>query len=120
MSIVYVSDNILLYEEFCARLKGLPCALVDSKLYQVSQALTVINAYRPKVLLIDATLSGFKALELVKRIKTASRKTILIALTDYPHVITFQIWKEAGADYFFDKLFQIDEATTTINNLLKV
>jgi CheY-like chemotaxis protein len=103
-------EPILIVDDNPANLK-LARVLLTTEGYQVrtaadaAEALTVLESFRPRLVLMDIQLPGMDGLELTRRLKAdpATRGTIILALTAYAMKGDEEKVMAAGCDGYVSK-----------------
>ncbi len=70
---------------------------------------------KPDVVIFDVLMFGFEGIDFIKKIKKALPNLVVIILSDFLFPKYVERCLEAGADFFFDKLY----ATEKIPQLLE-
>lgn len=82
-------------------------------------AIQSILELKPDVVILDIRLNGGgNGIDVLKRIKQEDPPPIVIMLTNYPYPQYQEKCRALGADYFFDKVADIEKIYDTINQLL--
>jgi len=67
------------------------------------EAINMVKALHPKVVLLDINLGGKNGIEVLREIKTNYKSTIVIMLTNFSGSYYRDTCKQLGAEYFLDK-----------------
>lgn len=84
-----------------------------------SEAVKSISKLKPDVVILDIRMPGGGGIHALKVIKSKSPAPVVIMLTSYPYPEYRKKCLEDGADYFFDKLNQIEEIPKVLKKLIK-
>lgn len=79
----------------------------------------LFNETKPDVVLLDIGLPQNKSVDLLKEIKAANNKTVVIVLSIHVDEGTKQKYKSLGIDFFFDKYNDFEKIPAVINNVSK-
>ncbi|HEY5497637.1 MAG TPA: response regulator, partial [Syntrophales bacterium] len=82
-------------------------------------AITSISKSNPDVVILDIRLPGKSGIEVLKDIRDKKLPIRVIMLTNYPYPQYRKKCEELGADYFFDKVAEIEEIPNLIEELAK-
>jgi two-component system invasion response regulator UvrY len=81
------------------------------------QAISEIRRLDPQVVILDIRMPGGGGLPVLKDFKARTPDRVAIIITSFPFPQYREIYLEAGADYFFDKIHDIQKL---INVLVKL
>ena len=87
--------------------------------HNAQDAITSISESKPDVVILDIRLPGKSGIDVLKKIKKEILPPIVIMLTNYPYPQYREKCEELGADYFFDKVTEIEEIPKLIEELAK-
>jgi DNA-binding response OmpR family regulator len=75
---------------------------------------------KPDLIILDLMMPGISGLEVCRLIKSRqdTKKTPVLILSALNRSVDREYAKEAGADHYMSKPFQIDELLVTIDNLM--
>jgi len=82
-------------------------------------AIQFISEAKPDVVILDIRMPGKSGIEVLKDIRDKKLPIRVIMLTNYPYPQYRKKCEELGADYFFDKVTEIEEIPTLIEELAK-
>ena len=82
-------------------------------------AIIFISESKPDVVILDIRLPGLSGIEVLKDIRKKKLSSRVIMLTNYPYPQYRKKCEELGADYFFDKVAEIEEIPILIEELAK-
>lgn len=82
-------------------------------------ALIEISENPPDVVLLDLTLPDMSGIDVLQKVKALRLATAVVILTNNSEPIFREECKKLGADGFYDKSHQFDEAIERVNTLLK-
>jgi DNA-binding NarL/FixJ family response regulator len=83
-------------------------------------AIATISETNPDVVILDIRLPGLSGIDVLKDIRAKKLPIRVIMLTNYPYPQYRKKCKELGADYFFDKVMEIEMIPKVIAELAKV
>jgi DNA-binding NarL/FixJ family response regulator len=87
--------------------------------HNAQDAITSISEAKPDVVILDIRLPGKSGIEVLKDIRDKKLPIRVIMLTNYPYPQYRKKCEELGADYFFDKVTEIEEIPNVIEKLAK-
>ena len=93
--------------------------------YQVMYALTgqggldAFNIERPQIVMLDLFLGDIYGLEVLKKIKTIDRSSVVIIITGSGSKEDEQKAKELGADFYIDKPFSVAALKKLLLEIIK-
>ena len=73
----------------------------------------------PDALILDFQTPGGLGLEMVRNIKGKHSRLVLIVLTNYVNPEYGSTCLKSGADYFFDKSFEIEKVRVAVQDLVR-
>jgi len=118
--------KVLIVDDSKIVCKGLQQMLIDIADVEVvgqandaQDAITAISEYEPDVVILDIRLPGKSGIEILKDIRDKKLPIRVIMLTNYPYLQYRKKCEELGADYFFDKVTEIEEIPKVIEELAK-
>ena len=85
----------------------------------VQQAIEHIRQQGPDVVILDIRMPGGNGIDVLREIEKKDRVPMVIMLTNYPYPQYRKKCEELGADYFFDKVTEIEEIPKVIEKLAK-
>ena len=114
--ILIVDDNedILMMLRAMLKHKGYAVSIKDNP----ENIESVVKDLSPDLILMDMLLSGADGCEICKRLKTDSRFTSIPIIMISAHPYAKADCLKAGADYFLDKPFEMNEILKTLENIL--
>lgn len=120
MKVLIVDDSKIVCDGLQQMLTGIPGVEVVGQAYNARDAITAISKYEPDVVILDIRLPGKSGIEVLKDIRDKKLPIRVIMLTNYPYPQYRKKCEELGADYFFDKVTEIDEIPKVIEALAKI
>jgi DNA-binding NarL/FixJ family response regulator len=119
MKVLIVDDSKIV----CERLQHMLMHIADVEIvgpaHNAQDAITSIAESNPDVVILDIRLPGLSGIDVLKDIRDKKLPIRVIMLTNYPYPQYRKKCEELGADYFFDKVAEIDEIPNVIEELLK-
>ena len=82
-------------------------------------AIKSIIQLKPDAVILDIRLAGGDGIKVLEKIKKEKPSPIVIILTNYPYPQYKRKCEELGADYFFDKVKEIEKVYDVITQLIK-
>jgi DNA-binding NarL/FixJ family response regulator len=83
------------------------------------EALQKLADTRPNVILLDIQLPDMNGIDILQQIKQNYPNTAVIVLTDYSANHSFKIYKNMGADGYYNKTNELDMAIELLKELTK-
>jgi DNA-binding NarL/FixJ family response regulator len=87
--------------------------------HNAQDALASILEAKPDVVILDIRLPGKSGIDVLKDIRAKKLPIRIIMLTNYPYPQYRKKCESLGADYFFDKVTEIEEIPKVIEKLAK-
>ncbi|MDP1843870.1 MAG: response regulator [Sediminibacterium sp.] len=81
------------------------------------EAIQLYSEKKPAVVLLDIELPSNKSFHLLKEIKTANQKSIVIILSMEINTLSRYKYLIAGADFFLDKYHEFEKITELIQKI---
>jgi DNA-binding response OmpR family regulator len=114
--IFIVDDSSIIRERIMEKLGMLPMDSTVSQAKDFQSANQMIDEEQPDIAILDIQLPDGSGIDLLTKIKTTCKKTIVIMLTNYPYSIIRKRCDELGADYFFDKSTEFEKVLDVLEN----
>jgi len=92
--------------------------VVVGEAHNADEAVKAISELKPDVVILDIRLPGPSGIEVLKDIRDKKLPIRVIMLTNYPYPQYRKKCEELGADYFFDKVTEIEKVTEVIEQLV--
>jgi DNA-binding NarL/FixJ family response regulator len=119
MKVLIVDDSKIV----CNGLQQMLIHIVDVEIVgqanNARDAIASISEAKPNVVILDIRLPGKSGIEVLKDIRDKKLPIRVIMLTNYPYPQYRKKCEELGADYFFDKVTEIEEIPKVIEELAK-
>jgi DNA-binding NarL/FixJ family response regulator len=87
--------------------------------HNAPDAIKSISKSEPDVVILDIRLPGLNGIDVLKDIRNKKLPIRVIMLTNYPYPQYRKKCEELGADYFFDKVAEIEGIPNVIEELAK-
>ncbi len=118
-TVLLVDDSRIVRERLLALLAELSGVEVVGEASGVAEAIRKVRRLRPDIILLDISMSDGSGMEVLEMIKKMPRRPAprIIMLTNFAHDAYRERCLELGAEYFFDKSAQFEEAVGIINEL---
>jgi DNA-binding NarL/FixJ family response regulator len=117
MRVFVVEDSVALRERLSRIILSLPNVDIVGHAEAAAPAIEEIQNLKPDTVVLDIRLKQGTGIEVLEAIKATRPSPSVIVLTNYPYPQYRQRCLDAGADYFFDKSWQIDEVVATLREL---
>ena len=119
MRVLIVDDSKIVCEGLRQMLINIANVVVVGEAHNALEADTAITELKPDVLILDIRLPGPSGIEVLKDIRDKKLPIRVIMLTNYPYPQYRKKCEGLGADYFFDKVEEIEEIPNVIEYLAK-
>ena len=116
-----VDDSRIVRERLLGLIAELPNVDVVGKAARVAEAIRKIRRLRPQIVVLDIALPDGNGLQVLEAIRKSRRSLPrIIMLSNLAHEAYREKCMELGAEYFFDKSAQFDQAVEVIRELSQV
>lgn len=119
MKVLIVDDSNIVCEGLQQMLINIAGVELIGQANDAQDAITAISEYEPDVVILDIRLPGKSGIEVLKDIRDKKLPIRVIMLTNYPYPQYRKKCEELGADYFFDKVTEIEKISNLIEELTK-
>jgi DNA-binding NarL/FixJ family response regulator len=119
MKVLIVDDSKIICQGLRQMLDSLADVEIVGQAHNGEDAITSISALKPDVVILDIRLPGLSGIDVLKDIRAKKLPSRVIMLTNYPYPQYRKKCEELGADYFFDKVAEIEEIPNVIEELAK-
>ncbi len=114
MKVYVVDDSPIIRERLVSLLSEVDGIDVAGAAASAEEGIAGITALVPDVVILDIRMPEGSGLSVLKEIKGREKPPTIIMLTNYPYPQYRRKCMEAGADYFFDKSFDLDKMTDVL------
>jgi DNA-binding NarL/FixJ family response regulator len=119
MKVFLVDDSTMVLKKLVAMISGIEGIEIAGQAMTARDAIQSIVALKPDVVILDIRLNGGgSGMDVLKEIKKEIPPPIVIMLTNYPYPQYREKCQALGADYFFDKVTEIEKIYDTFQQLL--
>ena len=118
MKVFLVDDSAIVLEKMAAMISGIDGVEIAGQALNAHDAIQSIVKLKPDVVILDIRMNGGSGMDVLKRIKKEIPPPIVIMLTNYPYPQYREKCQALGADYFFDKVTEIEKIYDTFKQLL--
>jgi len=119
MKVLIVDDSKIVCDGLQQMLTNIADVEVVGQANDAQDAITSISELKPDVVILDVRLPDLSGIDVLADIRAKNLSTRVIMLTNYPYPQYRKKCEELGADYFFDKVTEIDEIPKVIEELAK-
>jgi DNA-binding NarL/FixJ family response regulator len=119
MRVLIVDDSKIVCERLQQMLMHIADVEIVGQAHNAKDAIKSISELKPDVVILDIRLPGKSGIEVLKDIRAKKLPIRVIMLTNYPYPQYRKKCEELGADYFFDKVTEIEEIPKMIEELAK-
>jgi len=116
--VLLVDDSRIVRERLAALISELPSVELIGEAVSVADGIRKIRRLRPHIVVLDISMpdgTGIQVLEAIR--KDRGRLPHIIMLTNFAHEAYRERCLELGAEFFFDKSAEFEEAVETIKAL---
>ena len=121
MKVFLVDDSIIVLKKLAEMISS-----IDDSIEIVGQAMNAADAVKsivkikPDVVILDIRLNGgHNGIDVLEQIRAEIPSSIIIMLTNYSYPEYRERCQALGADYFFDKVIEIQKVNDTFKQLIK-
>jgi DNA-binding NarL/FixJ family response regulator len=119
MKVFLVDDSAIVLGKLAAMISGIDGIEIAGQAQNARDAIQSIVKLKPDVVILDIRLNGGgNGMDVLKPIKKEIPPPIVIMLTNYPYPQYREKCQALGADYFFDKVTEIEKMYDTFKQLL--
>ena len=109
VKIFIVDDSALVVERVRALMSTIAGLEFTGQATNANDAVEAIKRLKPDVMILDIRLNGGEnGMNVLERIKKEDTPPVVIMLTNYPYPQYRNKCRELGAEYFFDKVTEIE------------
>ena len=119
MKVLIVDDWKIVCEGLQRMLINIDGVEIVGHAHNADEAVPAITESNPDVVILDIRLPGKSGIDVLKDIRAKKLPIRVIMLTNYPYPQYRKKCEELGADYFFDKVTEIEEIPNVIEELAK-
>ena len=117
MKLLLVDDSKDILDELSRTFSLLKGIKIVGKARNEKEALALYFSENPDVVCLDIRLQEGSGLSILEKIKKENASTIVFMLTNYPYHQYKKKSMELGAEYFFDKSADMDQAVQKMKEL---
>lgn len=114
MKIFIVDDSKIVQEGLKKMIEGLETVEIAGTAENAQDALHHITETKPDAVILDIRLPGQSGIEVLRGIREKKLPVKVIMLTNYPYPQYRKKCEELGADYFFDKVTEVEKVRETL------
>ena len=120
MKVLIVDDSKIVCDGLQQMLIHIADVEIVGQARNAPDAIRFISESKPDVVILDIRLPGLSGIDVLKNIRAKELPIRVIMLTNYPYPQYRKKCEELGADYFFDKVAEIEMIPKVIAELAKV
>lgn len=117
LKVFIADDSIVIRSRLKETLEDQSCIKVIGEAGNARQAITDVRKLDPQVVIIDIRMPEGGGLPVLEDIKARNPEQIVIVLTSFPYPQYIEVYKAAGADYFYDKANDIPKLVEVLVDL---
>ena len=119
MKVLIVDDSKIVCKGLKQMLNNIAGVEIVGPAHNAEDAITSILESTPDVVILDIRLPGRSGIDVLKDIRKKKLSSWVIMLTNYPYPQYRKKCEELGADYFLDKVAEIEKIPKLIEELAK-
>ena len=119
MRVLIVDDSKIVCDGLQQMLINIADVEIVGQVINGKDAIATISESKPDVVILDIRLPGLSGIDVLKDIRAKKLPIRVIMMTNYPYPPYRKKCKELGADYFFDKVMEIEMIPKVIAELAK-
>jgi DNA-binding NarL/FixJ family response regulator len=119
LKVLIVDDSMIVCDGLLQMLTNIANVEIVGQAHNAGDAITSISESKPDVVILDIRLPGLSGIDVLKDIRAKKLPSLVIMLTNYPYPQYRKKCTDLGADYFFDKVTEIEEIPKVIEELAK-
>ena len=120
MRVLIVDDSKIVCDGLQQMLINIANVEIVGQDHNAEDAIASISESKPDAVILDIRLPGLSGIDVLKDIRAKKLPIRVIMLTNYPYPQYRKKCEELGADYFFDKVAEIEMIPNVIAELAKV
>jgi DNA-binding NarL/FixJ family response regulator len=120
MRVLIVDDSKIVCDGLQQMLINIADVEIVGQAHNAEDAIASILELKPDVVILDIRLPGKSGIDVLKDIRAKKLPIRVIMLTNYPYPQYRKKCESLGADYFFDKVAEIEMIPKVIAELAKV
>ena len=117
MRIVIVDDSVVIRLRLMRLLSGLDGIEIVGQADDVPAAKELVKKLKPDVAILDIRMPSGSGADLVQELKQLKPAPTVIMLTNYPYPENRKKCMALGADFFFDKSTEFQEAVRLLGRM---
>jgi DNA-binding NarL/FixJ family response regulator len=119
MKVLIVDDSKIVCNGLQQMLINIAGIEIVGQAHNAQDAIQSISEAKPDVAILDIRMPSKSGIEVLKDIRDKKLPIRVIMLTNYPYPQYRKKCEELGADYFFDKVTEIEGISNLIEELAK-
>ncbi len=119
MKVLIVDDSKIVCNGLQQMLANITGVEIVGQAHNAQDAIQSISEAKPDVVILDIRMPDKSGIDVLKDIRDKKLSIRVIMLTNYPYPQYRKKCEELGADYFFDKVTDIEEIPNVIEELAK-
>jgi len=121
MKVFLVDDSIIVLKKLADMISSIDDSIeIAGQAMNADDAVQSIVKIKPDVVILDIRLNGrHNGIDVLEQIRAEIPSSIIIMLTNYSYPEYREKCRALGADYFFDKVIEIQKVNDTFKQLFK-
>jgi DNA-binding NarL/FixJ family response regulator len=120
MNVFIVDDSTIVRKKLAAMLSDIAGVHCIGEARNAVEAIHTIPELKPNAVILDIRLGDGNGMDVLEQVKKRTPAPIVIMLTNYPYPQYRERCLALGADYFFDKVTEIEQVCEVFNRLSRV
>ena len=117
MRVLIADDSAAVRERLAELLREIPNVHIVGEASDGIEALRLVKRNRPHVAILDIQMPGANGIDVLREIRSEDQKSIVIMLTNFADGGSRKASRQRGADYFFDKMREMDKLQELLRTL---
>jgi DNA-binding NarL/FixJ family response regulator len=117
MNVFIVDDSEVVCSGLESMLSEIEGVRVTGKAQDVRGAVEAIRRLQPDFVILDIRLIDGSGIDVLKEIKKGDPSPVVLVLTNYPYPQYRKKCLDLGAEYFLDKVTEIDKIPSLFKNM---
>jgi YesN/AraC family two-component response regulator len=119
MRVLIVDDSTIIVHRLTDLISGIEGLECIGQAKSAQDAIDVILDLKPDMIILDIRLENGNGIDVLRAIRTQKPDRVVIVLTNYPYPQYRKKCMELGANYFLDKVTDIDKLPALLSGLVQ-
>lgn len=117
MSVLLVEDAAPVRQRLCALIAEIPSLQLIGQAATVAEAINLIDTSNPTAVVLDLGLPDGTGIDVLRHVRETNRQCVVIILSNYLDLETYNCCSELGADFLFSKSDEFEQAIESLRAL---